>query len=307
MDICLHELSAAQQAALKQFIQALSERVNTVYLFCFALQRQQSQHIHCFAQQTCRQWFQADVLLVYSDQEQRSLSAIQNIANSLSQAEYRYTTVVMCHAEAIQQFKNGNPFVSNVFSRGALLYSSEGVLPRRQGYVCHKTWLEKTRQGWQRWFNTSCQFMDCATYCLMDGNFTMAVFMVHQTIEQACKALIKVMLDIGTHTHNLAWMLKLCSSLIPEIATIFPRNNPQEKALFNLLKGSYIDCRYATSFEVREDEAWVLYYRAGVLLRAAGEWCNKRIKTMETWANGAGKPRAGDPFLDRSSQRNVLR
>src|SRR5690606_9704730 len=147
-----------------------------------------------------------------------------------------------------------------------LLYNKEAVLPRRQGYICHKTWLQNTRQGWQRWFNTSCQFMDCATYCLMDGNFTMAVFMVHHTIEQACKALIKVMLNVGTNTHNLAWMLKLSSSLIPEIATIFPRNNRQEKALFNLLKGSYIDSRYAATFEVREEEAWVLYYRAGALL-----------------------------------------
>jgi|GEM_PF-2585358 len=285
MDIRLEELSAAQQAALKQFIQTLSTRVKMAYIFCFALQRRESSHQHCFGQQAVQQRFQADVLLVYSDQETRPASAIQSLANSLSGAEHQYAAVAMGRTEAIQQFEGGNPFVVGVFSRGALLYSSELALPRRQGYVCHKTWLQQIRQGWIRWFNTSCQFMDCATYCLMDDNFAMAVFMVHQTVEQACKALIKVILNLGTNSHNLAWMLKLCSSLVPEIDAIFPRNDPKEKALFNLLKGSYIDCRYAASFEVREEEAWVLYYRANTLLRTIGSWCNDRIKTMATWAN----------------------
>lgn len=282
MDIDLSELSSAQQAALNAFIKAITGRIDIEYLFCFALQQHQSTYTHCFAPQKKHLRLQVDLLLVYRDDETRQPHEIQDRANSLGDAAHQYITVALPRAEAFQLFETGDPFLNHVFGNGALLYSSGEILPKRQGYVCYKTRLQHIRQGWHRWFNTSCQFMDAAIYCLMDRNFGMAVFLVHQTIEQACKAVIKVILNMGINTHNLAWMLKLCSGLIPEIATLFPRNNAEEKALFNLLKGSYMDFRYAASFDVREDQAWVLYYRAGALLRAAGDWCNSRIKTMES-------------------------
>lgn len=281
MDIDFNELSMAQQTALKQFVQTLNNRVDTIYIFCFALTRYESHHIHCFAPHTHTQGLQADILLVCGNRESRSTHEIQHLAASISTAAYQYTAVAVHHAEAMRRLESGDPFVCKVFSHAALLYSSGEALPRRQRFVCRKTLLEQTRVGWRRWFNTSCQFMDCAAYCLMDGNFGLAIFMVHQTVEQACKAVIKVMLHMRPNTHNIAWMLKLCGSLIPEIHTIFPRDTPREKALFNLLKGSYIDCRYGTSFDVQEEEAWALYYRASALLRVAGEWCNRRIQVME--------------------------
>lgn len=284
MDIDLHELSTAQQTAFRQFIKTLCNRIDTVYVFCFALRRYESHHIHCFAEQTHELGLQADMLIVYRSGGSTCMHEIQHLATNLSVATHQYTAVAVHHTEAVQRLENGDPFLCKVFGQAAILYSADEPLPRKQGFISRKTLLEQTRRDWRRWFNTSCQFMDCAAYCLMDSNFGLAVFMVHQTVEQACKAIIKVMLHTQSNTHNLSWMLKLCSSLIPEVRSIFPRNSPREKALFNLLKGSYIDCRYAASFDVREEEAWVLYYRASALLRVAGESCNRWINAMEAWA-----------------------
>src|SRR5690606_6780372 len=232
MDITLTELHEAQQKALKQFIETITARVATAYLFCFALQQRQSIYTHCFAPPTRVLWFQADLLLIYRDEESRCVNEIRNQANNLSNSQHQYITVAMPCREAMSLLETGDPFINQVFSQGTLLYCRGVKLPRRLGYVCHNTWLQNMRREWRRWFSAGCQFMDCAAYCLMDSNFGMAVFMVHQTIEQACKAVIKVLLHIGSNTHNLAWMLKLCSSLIPEIATLFPRNSPDERALF---------------------------------------------------------------------------
>ncbi|WP_257666664.1 HEPN domain-containing protein [Parapedobacter tibetensis] len=281
MDIDPSELSVAQQAALRQTSRALVERISTSYIFCFALQRHESRCTHCFAQRTSKRWFQADILLVYSDDEQRCLYDIQHHANNLNTKENRYTTVVMGRTEAMERLAAGDAFVCKVFRHGALLYSHQGGLPGRQGFICHETLLQKTREGWRRWFNNSCQFMDCAAYCLVEHNFGMAVFMLHQTVEQACKALLKVMLHMRPGTHNLAWMLKLCSTIAPEIASIFPRENPQDIALFNLLKNSYTDSRYTAGFKVKEEQAWALYYRVSSLLQIAGELSNRRITEME--------------------------
>jgi len=279
------DLVGTHQLALRRIAQALTARIDTAFIFCFGLQCHESRYTHCFAQHTSKRWFKADILLVCDDSEQRCLYDIQHLANNLNTDEQQYTAVVLQDRDAMQRLAAGDAFVCEVFRHGALLYSKAIALPVRQGFVCHATLLQKTREGWRRWFNNSCQFMDCAIYCLVERNFNMAVFMVHQTVEQACKAMLKVMLYLRPNTHNLAWMLKLCSSLAPEIATVFPRDNPQDKALFNLLKNSYTHSRYAAGFVVKEEEAWTLYYRASALLRIAGDLSNRRIAELEALVN----------------------
>ncbi|WP_353125350.1 HEPN domain-containing protein [Parapedobacter pyrenivorans] len=281
MDIDFDNLNSVQQAALRRLALELTDRIGTAFIFCFALQQHESSCAHCFAQKTTKQWFKADILLVYSESEQRCLYDIQHLANNLSTDTHQYTTVVLSHNDAMQRLAKGDAFVCHIFQRGALLYSQTNALPVVQGFICHETLLQETREGWRRWFNNSCQFMDCAAYCLVECNFGLAVFMMHQTVEQACKAILKVMLHMRPNTHNLAWMLKLCSTIAPEIAGVFPRDNPRDKTLFNLLKNSYNDCRYAAGFTVKEEEAWTLYYRASTLLRIAGELSNRRIAAME--------------------------
>ena len=289
MDIDPNDLTAAQQTALRQLANALTRRIATEFIFCFALQRYEVQNTHCFTSNVNKNWFRADILLICNDSDQHGLPDIHHLANSVEIAEHQYAAVVMPYAEAMQRLADGDAFVGTVFQRGALLYSGTNMLPSRKVFICHETLLQQTRDGWRRWFNNSCQFMDCAGYCLMERKFNMAVFMIHQTVEQACKAMLKVMLHMRPNTHNLAWMLKLCCTVAPEIASVFPRDNPEDKALFNLLKSSYMDSRYAAGFTVNEEKAWTLYYRASTLLRIAGELCNKRIAELEEWV---GAPRA---------------
>lgn len=281
MDIDTNDLPAAQQVTLRRLANELSRRLATEFIFCFALQRFDVQRTHCFAPKVNKKWFHVDILLVYNDSEQRCPPDILHLANSVAMDELQYAAVVMPYAEAMQNLADGETFVCTVFQQGAVLHSRTNVLPPRKVFVCHETLLLQTREGWRRWFNNSCQFMDCASYCLMEDKFNMAVFMVHQAVEQACKAMLKVMLHMRPSTHNLAWMLKLCRTLAPEISSVFPRDNPEDKTLFNLLKSSYMDSRYAADFSVNEEEAWTLYYRASTLLQIAGKLCNKRIMELE--------------------------
>ena len=283
MNLDTNDLSGAQQAILRQLARKLAGQVATEFIFCFSMQCYEVRYTHCFTSRDSRQWVKADILLVYNDYDQCCPHDIQHRANNVDLGKHQYTAVVMTYTDVMRRLAAADGFVCKVFQHGALLYSRTHVLPRRNVFVCHETLLQQTREGWRRWFNNSCQFMDCAVYCLMECKFSMAVFMIHQTVEQACKAMLKVMLYMRPNSHNLAWMLKLCSTLAPEIASVFPRETPQDKALFDLLKSSYMDSRYATGFTVKEEEGWALYYRASSLLRIAGELCNRRIAELEAW------------------------
>lgn len=282
IDIELNRLPADQQKVLHKLADTISKRVDTAFVFCFAFQQYEVHRAHCFDIRTDKQWLHADILLVYQDDEQRGANQIQYLVNSVDLEECQYAVVIMRYAEVMERLDAKEPFVCNVFRHGALLYSHTDNLPKyNKGVVCYETLLQQTKEGWCRWFTNSCQFMDCATYCLMEHKYKMAVFMVHQTVEQACKAMLKVMLHMRPNTHNLTWMLKLCSTLAPEIASVFPRDSPQEQSLFNKLKSSYMDSRYAATFTISEEDTWVLYYRAAAILRIAGNLCNKRIAEME--------------------------
>lgn len=281
IDIGLSALTPSQQEVFRQLADKLSGYVSTAYIFCFALHQHEVRGISCFEPKADREWLQADILLIYNDDEQRDAQRIRHLVNNVDLGRHQYAAMVLPCEEAMERLTAGDAFVCKVFRYGALLYSHRDVLPKRAGFVCYETLLQKTRAGWYRWFNNSCQFMDCAGYCLVEHKYNMAVFMIHQGVEQACKAMLKVMLHVSSNTHNLAWMLKLCSTLAPEISSVFPRDNPQEQALFNCLKRSYMDSRYAVGFSVSEEDALTLYYRASSLLRIAGRLCNTRIDEME--------------------------
>ena len=281
MDIVLSALTSSQRAVFRQLADKLSGYVSAEYIFCFSLHQYEARCTGCFESKTDKEWLKAGILLVYSDNEERDAQRIQHLANNVDLGGHQYAAAVLSYEDAMERLAAGDPFVCRVFRYGALLYSLGDALPKRTGFVCYETLLKKTREGWYRWFNNSCQFMDCAGYCLMERKYNMAVFMMHQGVEQACKAMLKVMLYVSPNTHNLAWMLKLCGTLAPEISSVFPRDSPQEQALFNRLKKSYMDSRYAVDFSVSEEEAWTLYYRASSLLRIAGKLCNTRIDEME--------------------------
>lgn len=281
MDIELSNLSPAQQVVLRRLANQLSRRLEIEHIFCFSLQRYVARRSHCFVPRVNKEWFHADILVVYNNKGRLPLPDIHHLTNNVDIGEHQYAAVAMTHAEANQHLSDGDMFVCTVFQYGALLYSRTNVLPSRKLFLCHETLLQQTREGWRRWFSNSCQFMDCASYCLMEDKFNMAVFMMHQAVEQACKAMLKVMLHMRPNTHNLAWMLKLCCALAPEIASVFPRDTPEDRTLFNLLKNSYMESRYAAGFTVSGEEAWMLYYRTSTLLRIAGKLCNQRIGELE--------------------------
>lgn len=281
MEIDLSELNVAQQAALRKMAQDAISYINTVFIFCFSFQKYESQYTNCFDQDHGQSRFQADVLLVYKDDEMRSESEIRHLINGFSSSNCDYVAVVYSYGLSKELVEQGDAFLSTVFRKGALLYSEGVSLPSRQRFISHESLLQQTREGCIRWFANSAHFMDCAAYCILEGHFGLAIFMIHQVVEQICRALLRVLMHVDLTSHNLAWMLKLCSSLAPGITSLFPRDTPKEKMLFRILKSSYLDSRYAEKFEVKEQDSWVLYERAVALQRIAGKVCAERIRYIE--------------------------
>lgn len=280
MEMDFGDLNVGRRSALREMAQHVFRNINTAFIFCFSFQKHQSTYTSCFDNEHSVNCFQADILLIYKDEEERSENEILQLVNGLSSSACDYVTVAYSFETIKMLLDEGDFFLSTVFRKGVLLYSEDVLLPNRRKFVSHESLLKQTREGFIRWFSTSMHFMDCAVYCLLEGYFGLGVFMIHQAVEQICRGLLSVLMQVHHATHNLSWMLKLCSSLAPEIAFLFPRDTPQEKALFKILRSSYLDSRYAEKFEVKEQDCWVLYERAVELRRIAGELCEGRIRFL---------------------------
>lgn len=281
MEMDLGDLNIRKQSALREMARHVVDNINTAFIFCFSFQKHKSTYTSCFDKEYSLNCFQADILLIYKDEERRSKNEILQLVNGLSSNACDYVAVAYSFDTVKMLIDEGDFFLSTVFRKGVLLHSEGLVLPDRRKFVSHESLLNKTRGGCIRWLTTSSHFMDCAVYCIMEGHLGIGVFMIHQAIEQICRGLLAVLMQVHHATHNLSWMLKLSSSLAPEIAFLFPRDSPQERALFKILRSSYLDSRYAEKFEVKEQDCWVLYERAVELRRIAGELCEGRIRYLE--------------------------
>lgn len=63
------------------------------------------------------------------------------------------------------------------------------------------------------------------------------------------------------------------------INTIFPRDTPQEIALFNLLKDSYVEARYNKNFVIQPEELNTLFNRLEQLREATLQICTQKIQS----------------------------
>ena len=108
--------------------------------------------------------------------------------------------------------------------------------------------------------------------------------MLHQVVEQACIALIRVYLAYRSEIHNLRRLLCLCSSFSHEPIKTFLSGSPEDERLFEILLKSYSGARYKETFIVLADDARVLYNKTLAFVTLAKQMCNEKIAQLEQQA-----------------------
>ena len=87
----------------------------------------------------------------------------------------------------------------------------------------------------------------------------MTSFMLHQATEYFIKTIPLVFALYGHKEHDLEFLIEKCKIYTMELAKVFPRDTPEEKRLFELLRSAYVEARYTDDFVVtKEDiEGWL--------------------------------------------------
>lgn len=111
--------------------------------------------------------------------------------------------------------------------------------------------------------------------------YSMAVFMLHQSAEHALHTIIKAGTGYHTITHHLERLLGYAAMAAPDVNDVFPRNTEKDLHLFRLLQKAYSGSRYDVKYTVKGRDLQALCERVGQLLDIAEAQVEKNINGFE--------------------------
>jgi uncharacterized protein len=81
-----------------------------------------------------------------------------------------------------------------------------------------------------------------------------AAFLLHQTSERAYMCFLLVRTHYVPRSHNLKFLRSLAEDKEPLLIEAWPRATKHDRRRFELTKRAYVEARYSSNYEIREDD-----------------------------------------------------
>ena len=135
---------------------------------------------------------------------------------------------------------------------------------------------KKAKAQFEPWFESANEFLDIDAD-LEKGHLKKAAFLLHQATERFYAAILLTFTDYKPKIHDIKELGNQVEKLHSAFGTVFPKNTPEEKRLFELLQKAYIDSRYNMNYKVEKNELEYLSGRVKLLRDLTARICNERI------------------------------
>lgn len=168
------------------------------------------------------------------------------------------TTLVLATVTFMEWLQADLSFARFVWQHAPVLYDVGTIC--REDFPEAKTAAnnkEAARQ-WEEGLSKAKEFLAGAELYSVRKQHKMAAFMLHQSAEQALRALLMAGTGYHANTHSIDRLLRYGSLVAHQLPEIFPRQTEQDKRLFNLLQKAYIDTRYKDDYKITGEELLTL-------------------------------------------------
>ncbi|HEX9650220.1 MAG TPA: HEPN domain-containing protein [Cyclobacteriaceae bacterium] len=184
-----------------------------------------------------------------------------------------------------QEIEDGSYFFLDILQEGILLYDSgkyplatpKALDPERRRMKAQKyydKWLESANMfllDFQTNFNRGKE---------QESHFKQAVFMLHQAAECFYLCTLLVHTDYKPKLHDLEELDRQACRIDDRFKAAFPRTNPEEERLFNLLKKAYIDSRYKLEYSIASNDLEKLSASVARLREITEISCRDKMDSM---------------------------
>jgi HEPN domain-containing protein len=269
-------LPASHYRTLEKIVTALVEKYDTQYIICFGCAEQRTVTTSCFispGEQNCARYY----LLMIITQTQRMEHQVQDYVDS--HFPDCHLTLAVHGVESVTKAVNqGSRFFATACQYGMQLYSRSGLrLDLPYHTVNPATTLARAETKYHHHYDLALGFFKNAGYSFGSQHYGICVFMLHQAVEHACNALIRVFTGYRTEMHNLTRLMDHCLLFSEQPEYALPRRTTEDRRLFKLLRDSYSDARYNDKYIVSAADADILLNRVRELLEATEELSLQRL------------------------------
>jgi len=282
------KLSILQCRELDEVITSLVAKYKTEYIFCFGCVNDSKTASSCFIEEIKQSNTHYYLLMITTDVA-RIEHDVQDYVNT-SFATSKITIVAHGFDTVTNAILQGSRFFSAVCRYGLQLYSASGLrLNIDYPNLNPATTFNKAQKHFYHRFGMALGFLESASNSYDSGFYSNCMFELHQSVEQACIAVIRVHMAYRADLHNLSRLISICQCFSSEPADSFRRTTDEDQRLFQLLLRSYSETRYKDDYKVVDHDADMLCTQVREFLDLIKKLCNKKLQEYRQAAEDAGK------------------
>lgn len=168
-------------------------------------------------------------------------------------------------------------FFIDILKEGIMLYDSGNLSLSEPKAMNPEERQKKASDAFVNWFHSGNDFQKYANLATQNSDNKFAVFNLHQATERYYAAILLVFTDYKPKIHDIETLGKQVEKLHADFTTVFQKNTPEEKQLFQLLQKAYIDSRYDMNYKIEKADLEYLGERVKLLKELTERICNERI------------------------------
>jgi HEPN domain-containing protein/predicted nucleotidyltransferase len=222
-----------------------------------------------------------DFLVITKSGDRRSDYEVQEIVEHRSGLN-TYVSAITHDIDYINsKLSEGQYFFSDIEKEGILLFDAGNVPLSEKRILTSDEKKGLAQNDFDLWFNSAKSFLKGVRFYLTENDLKIAAFLLHQSAERTFNAAILVFRGYKPKTHNLEKLYRYAKHFSRDLASVFPRNNVEEKHIFDLLKKGYVEARYDKKYVITRVEVELLIDRIEKLQDITEEICISKITSFK--------------------------
>lgn len=189
------------------------------------------------------------LLILLKDTGNKELYEWQNKIETNCKTLMPVTTIVLKTTSFEDWLKDGHFFAASVQQSAALIYDYGNI--ELSGV---QTAVDNIAKPVEKLFvdglTKAKEFLAGSELFRVRKQYVMAAFMLHQSAEQALRALLKAGTGYHANTHSIERLLRYASLVSYQLPDVFPQQTEEEKRLFSLFQKAYSDTRYKEDYKI---------------------------------------------------------
>jgi HEPN domain-containing protein len=164
------------------------------------------------------------------------------------------TAIVKTVKQAAKYLKDGNWFFCTNCRKSKLVYQKGTTEVEDLTGITSLKEIDVFKAKAKSWYVKGSAFMDGGCFHVAKHQYSNAIFLFHQALENYLTAVLLYRTGYRERTHNLSKLIRYCSLWVPEITGVFAEIDRRDQNLLKKLQRAYNDSRYKEGYSITPEE-----------------------------------------------------